>query len=199
MNVFENELEEFDLIIHNIFDFDVESVIKDCARLFSNNLFTAHLLDILNLNGKLQLNKQELLSTVGISSMPTSESDERAKAPMMHEEHLIEYASQLISSFWSSASTLSTLETGFDYLLKCGRLGIALIEAYMDKIQLTYMSELDGNKLFHIAFKLGLDDVAYQIGRVMQMRAFKQGMYGTALCWNVRIKDSSFGNILAEQ
>lgn len=33
----------------------------------------------------------------------------------------------------------------------------------------------------------------------MQMRAFKRGLYGTALSWNVRIKDSSFGNYLAEK
>ena len=52
MKQFEEELEEFDIIIHNIFDFDVENVIKDCVELFSNNLFSSHLMDILYLNGK---------------------------------------------------------------------------------------------------------------------------------------------------
>jgi len=33
----------------------------------------------------------------------------------------------------------------------------------------------------------------------MQMRALKKGRYGTALGWNVRIKDVHFGTVLAER
>ena len=65
MSRFEDELEEFDAIIYKIFDFDVDVVVKDCVQLFSNNLFSAHLLDILFLNGKLQLNKQEFTISAG--------------------------------------------------------------------------------------------------------------------------------------
>lgn len=208
--MFENDLDEFDSIIYNIFDFDVESVISECSNLFSNNLFTAHLLDILYLNGKLQLNKQEFSSTVGVTSSFSNDNDviplngAHQNADIVHEEHLVSYAGQLIMSTRLSASpSLSVYETAFDYLLKCVNLerqkGIDIIEAYIEKIPLTYMSEFEANKLFQMAYKLGLEDVAYSIGRVMQMRAFKSNNYGTALGWNVRIKDASFGNILAER
>ena len=209
MRIFEDELDEFDSIIYNIFDFDVESVIKDCADLFSNTLFTAHLLDILYLNGKLQLNKQEFSSTVGV--MPSFNNDDiiqlngaHQNADIVHEEHLVSYSTQLIMATRLSASpSLSMYETSFDYLLKCVNLerqkGTDIIEAYMEKIPLTYMSEFEANKLFQMAYKLGLEDIAYSIGRCMQMRAFKANNYGTALGWNVRIKDASFGNILAER
>ena len=207
--MFENDLDEFDSIIYNIFDFDVESVINDCTSLFSNNLFTAHLLDILYLNGKLQLNKQEFSSTVGVMSSFNNDdvvplNGAHQNADIVHEEHLVNYATQLIMSTRLSASaSLSIYETSFDYLLKCVNLerqkGIDIIEAYMEKIPLTSISEFEANKLFQIAYKLGLEDVAYSIGRCMQMRAFKANNYGTALGWNVRIKDASFGNILAER
>lgn len=62
MKQFENELDQFDTIIHNIFDFDVESVIRDCVEIFGNNMFSAHLMDILYLNGKLQLNKKGMFT-----------------------------------------------------------------------------------------------------------------------------------------
>lgn len=214
MRMFEDNLDEFDSIIYNIFDFDVESVISECTNLFSNNLFTAHLLDILYLNGKLQLNKQEFSSTVGVMSggfgNGTGDNDviplggSNQNADIVHEEHLVNYASQLIMSTRLSASpSLSIYETAFDYLLNCVNLerqkGIDIIEAYMEKIPLTYLSEVEANKLFQIAYKLGLEDIAYSIGRCMQMRAFKANNYGTALGWNVRIKDATFGNILAER
>ena len=211
MKQFEQELEEFDIIIHNIFDFDVENVIKDCVELFSNNLFSSHLMDILFLNGKLQLNKQELSLTVGVSSS-SSAFNKRAgiinsnqlnaseNAILLHAEHLEAYATQLLSAFWPTSS-LSMYQIGFDYLLKC-RLesnGPDLIEAYMEKIPLTSISELEANRLFHLAFEYNFHDLAFSIGRVMQTRAFRNEQYGTALGWNVRIKDLNFGTLLAER
>lgn len=196
MKQFEDYLDEFDAIIHNIFDFDVEAVIKDCVHLFSNNLFSAHLLDILYLNGKLQLNKQEFSN--GLNSVSLNNNENKN---LMHESHLSKYAVQLLSAC-SGASSLSLYQTAFDYLLKCRNLdtkGIDLIEAYMEKISLVYISEMDANKIFHIASQFGLHDLAFSIGRVMQTRALKRGLYGTALGWNVRIKDQSFGTILAEK
>ncbi|CAF0837173.1 unnamed protein product [Brachionus calyciflorus] len=190
MKVFENELDEFDAIILKIFDFDVDVIVNDCVRLFSNNFFSAHLLDILFLNGKLQMNKNDLTMF---------KSDKNSIA--IHEEHLIEYAVQILSAAWSNSS-LSLNQTAFDYLLKCSNLdrtGLELIETYLEKISLTNLSESNANKVFYLAFQNGLHDLAFSIGRVMQMRAFKRGMYGTALSWNVRIKDCSFGNYLAEK
>ena len=213
MKQFVQELEEFDIIIHNIFDFDVENVIKDCVELFSNNLFSCHLMDILFLNGKLQLNKQELSLTVGVSSVPSSSSFNKRSgiinsnqlnasenAILLHAEHLEAYATQLLSAFWPNSS-LSMYQIGFDYLLKC-RLennGPELIEAYMEKIPLTSISEFEACKLFHLAFEYNFHDLAFSIGRVMQTRAFRNEQYGTALGWNVRIKDLNFGTLLAER
>jgi hypothetical protein len=50
-----------------------------------------------------------------------------------------------------------------------------------------------------MAFNYGLHDLAFSIGRIMQTRAIKRGLYGIALGWNVRIKDSAFGTLLAEK
>jgi hypothetical protein len=69
----------------------------------------------------------------------------------------------------------------------------------MQRIPLTSISELDGCKVFNMAYQLGLHDLAFSIGRVMQMRALKRSMYGTALAWNCRIKDACFGNLLGEK
>jgi hypothetical protein len=206
MKQFENDLDEFDTIIHNIFDFDVESVIKDCVELFSNNLFSAHLMDILYLNGKLQLNKQELSMSVGLESNGMSRSVGNSNqhgsenANQLHEEHLSAYAAQLIDAF-GDASSLSLHQIAFDYLLKCklSKYSIDLIENYLEKIPLNQKSELEANKLFHFAFELNLHDLAFAIGRVMQIRALKKSQYGNALGWNIRIKDFSFGTILAEK
>lgn len=207
MRQFEQELEEFDLIIHNIFDFDVDNVIKDCVDLFANNLFSAHLMDILFLNGKLQINKQELSLTVGVSSGAGSLSNKRPgnmsaseNATLMHDEHLEAYATQLLAAFWPVGS-LSMYQIGFDYLskIRSDATGFELIEAYMEKIPLDYISEQEANKLFIMAFGFSFHDLAFSIGRVMQTRAFKRGQLGTALGWNVRIKDHNFGTLLAEK
>ena len=198
MKRFEDELTEFDAIIHNIFDFDVENVIKDCVQLFSNNLFSAHLLDILYLNGKLQLNKHDAAYSQG-GVVAKNDGD----ASMIHHQNLIEYGVQLVSSGWSS-SCLSLYQTAFDYWIRCRKLnetskGIELIESHMERIPLTYMSETEANKVFHMAYQYGLHDLAFSIGRIMQTRALKRGLYGIALGWNVKIKDPSFGTFLAEQ
>lgn len=204
MRQFEQELEEFDIIIHNIFDFDVENVIKDCVELFSNNLFSAHLMDILYLNGKLQLNKQELSLTVGVSTTlnnkrGNSNISATENASLLHDQHLEAYANQLLAAFWP-VNSLSLYQIGFDYLTKCrlDKNGSDLIEAYMEKIPLNDISEIEANKLFHLAFEYNFHDLAFSIGRIMQMRAFRKGKYGTALGWNVRIKDLNFGTLLAE-
>ena len=215
MKQFEQELEEFDIIIHNIFDFDVENVIKDCVELFSNNLFSSHLMDILYLNGKLQLNKQELSLTVGVSSSSSysasgglnkrgmtnsNQLNASENAILLHAEHLEAYATQLLAAFWPVGS-LSMYQIGFDYLLKCRleNCGPDLIEAYMEKIPLTNISEMEANRLFHLAFEYNFHDLAFSIGRTMQTRAFRNEQYGTALGWNVRIKDLNFGTLLAER
>ena len=200
MKRFEGELTEFDAIIHNIFDFDVENVIKDCVLLFSNNLFSAHLLDILYLNGKLQLNKHDLALQPGSSlKMDGAENN----ASMIHQQNLIEYGLQLVSS-GSLTSSLSLYQTGFDYLIRCRKSnennkGLELIETHLERIPLTYMSELEANQVFHMAYQYGLHDLAFSIGRIMQNRALKRSMYGTALGWNVKIKDPSFGTYLGER
>lgn len=200
MKQFENELDQFDTIIHNIFDFDVESVCKDCVELFSNNMFSAHLMDILYLNGKLQLNKKELSMTVGVESRSTFSGGESRDAKVLHEEHLSAYAGQLLEAFgWSSA--ISVYQISFDYLLKCQyeKYGMGLVESFMEKIPLEHISELEGNKVFQMAFEFGFHDLAFGVGRCMQMRALKKGRYGLALGWNVRIKDLHFGTVLAEK
>lgn len=204
MKQFENELDEFDTIIHNIFDFDVESVIKDCVEMNPMNIvFSAHLMDILYLNGKLQLNKKELSMTVGVESnshMAGSSGHGSENKTILHEEHLSAYATQLLKAFgWSSP--ISIYQISFDYLMKCriDKYGIQLIEEFMEKIQLKNISELEANKLFHLAYEFKFHDLAFGVGRCMQMRALKNGQYGTALGWNVRIKDTHFGTVLAEK
>ena len=200
MNQFENEFEEFDAIIHSIFDFEVGVVIKDCVDLFSNNMFSAHLLDILYLSGKLQLNKYDMAisSSMAFGNLNNNNNE---NSNFIHEQHLIEYSTQLLSACLSTNS-LSLYQTAFDYLIKCKNIevkGIELIEIYMEKLPLTYISEIAANKIFHVAFEYELHDLAFSIGRIMQVRAFKRGMYGTALGWNIRIKDASFGTFLAER
>lgn len=198
---FENDLNQFDSIIHNIFDFDVESVIKDCVDIFGNNMFSAHLMDILYLNGKLQLNKKELSMTVGVESSHMgigSSSHGSENATILHEEHLSAYAKQLLNAFgWSSS--ISIYQISFDYLYKCRieKYGLDLIEEFMEKIPLESISELEANKVFYMASEF--HDLAFGVGRCMQMRALKREMYGTALGWNVRIKDMHFGTVLAEK
>jgi len=203
MKQFEHELNQFDTIIHNIFDFDVESVIKDCVELFANNMFSAHLMDILYLNGKLQLNKKELSMAVGVESMNgggSSTVNGTENASILHEEHLSAYATQLLEAYgWSSP--ISIYQISFDYLLKCQyeKFGIGLMESFMEKIPLERISELEANKVYQLAFEFNFHDLAFGVGRCMQMRALKNGRYGTALGWNVRIKDVHFGTVLAEK
>jgi hypothetical protein len=202
MSRFENDFEEFDAIIHSIFDFDVDVVIKDCVSLFSNNLFSAHLLDILYLSGKLQLNKYDMANGGSSAFSLNSMNSCHGNSSFVHEQHLIEYSTQLLTACAASES-LSLYQTAFDYLIKCKNLevvrGLELIEMHMEKIPLTFMSETNASKLFHMAFEYDLHDLAFSIGRIMQTRALKRGMYGTALGWNVRIKDASFGTFLAER
>ena len=198
---FKDELDQFDVVIHNIFDFDVESVIRDCVQLFSNNMFSAHLMDILFLNGKLQLNKKELSMSVGVESNTMGSSVHGTEnAIILHEDHLATYATQLLDAFgWESP--ISIYQISFDYLLKCKieKYGVELIETFMEKISLDNISEFEGNKVYHLAFEFNFHDLAFGIGRCMQMRALKKALYGTALGWNIRIKDVHFGAILAEK
>lgn len=170
---FEGELDRFDKVIFKIFYYEVDVIFKDCVDLFpNNNLFSAHLLDILFLNGRLQDNE-------------------------IMEQHLIDYSIKLLNSSWATES-LSMYQIAFDYLIHC-KGGIEIIESYLERFPLTYISELEAKKLFDIAFKYGLHDLAFSIGRVMQTRAFKQDLFGTSLGWNVRIKDPVFGTALSER
>ena len=200
MNVFQNELDQFDAIIHSIFDFDVDVVINECVELLKNNLFSSHLLDILYLNGKLQLNKYELGASSSSNAFNTPNFTSE-NSHVIHEYHIMEYATQLLNAS-STSNSLSLYQTAFDYLLKCKNLevkGIELIETHLEKFDLTNFSETTVNKVFHLAFEYDLHDLAFSIGRIMQMTAFKLRRYGTALSWNIRIKDASFGTFLAER
>lgn len=118
---------------------------------------------------------------------------------LIHEHHLNEYARELIES---DLTSLSLFQTACEYLLVCKTIeprGSQVIEDYMQRIPLTNISEQDAYKVFIMAYKFGMHDLAFSIGRVMQMRAYKREMYGDALAWNVRIKDSCFGNLLGEK
>jgi hypothetical protein len=204
LKTFENDLTEFDLTIKSIFDFDISIVIKQCVQLFSNNLFSAHLLDILYLSGKLQLNKYDQFQMDSqYNDAAGGKSDQNDQlvenADLLHEQHLMEYGIQLLESYPIS---LSMYQTAFDYFIACRNLntkGIDLIETYIQSIPLTYVSELEANKIFLMSYQYGLHDLAFSIGRCMQTRAAKRGCLGTALAWNCKIKDPCFGNALAEK
>jgi hypothetical protein len=196
-----DQIDQFDEIIYRIFDFEIKQVVEKCEELFENNLFSAHLLNILYLNGKLQLNKHDLLTAAMEHPSETTEMS----LNRTHELNLSEYGQQLLK-FACSSSSLSLYETAFDYLVKCktpnhnDNYGIHVIEMNLELYPLTDISETDANRLFHIAaYEYGLHDLAFSIGRVMQKRAFDRCMYGTALSWNLRIKDSTFGTILADK
>ena len=99
---------------------------------------------------------------------------------------------------------MSLYQTGFDYWTRCRKLneknkGLELIETHLERIPLTHINEIEANKVFHMAYQYGLHDLAFSIGRIMQNRALKRGLYGVALGWNVKIKDPSFGTFLAEE
>ena len=133
--------------------------------------------------------------TVGVELSGPAAPHGSENANILHEEHLSAYAGQLIAAF-GPASSLSMHQIAFDYLLKCKLDANDLIEAYMEKIALTQMSEYEANMLCHLAFQYNFH-LTFSIGRIMQMRAYKRGMYGTALGWNVRNKDLNFGTLLA--
>lgn len=141
--------------------------------------------------------------TVGVESTSmncVTKGHGSENASILHEEHLSSYATQLMEAFgWSSS--ISMYQIAFDYLLKCQyeKYGIELVESFMEKIPLEYISEIEANKVFHLAFEFNFHDLAFGVGRCMQMRALNKGRYGTALSWNVRIKDLHFGTVLAEK
>lgn len=187
MREFEDDLNVFDLTIKSIFDFEIEIVIRECEQLFGNHLFTSHLLQLLYLSGKLEFRKTE-------NNSPMNEN----YLNFLHEHHLNEYGRELLDS---NISSLSLFEIATDYLLTVKNVepnGMQVIEWYMQHIPLTTISELVASKVYIKAYQLGLHDLAFSIGRIMQMRALKRGMLGDALCWNCKIKDACFGNLLGE-
>jgi hypothetical protein len=198
MRQYEETLTDFDTIIHNIFDFDVETVVNDCVSIFSNHFFTAHLLDILYMNGKLQLNKPPV-SQMSNEMITTN-------ASQIYQQHLYCYCEEL---FQASTSTFSLFETAIDYLLINNKnnnnkanieSNTRLIETCLQKYDIKNSNEFEINRIYNlVAFKLNLHDLAHSIGRTMQLRAFKRAQYGLALGWNLRIRDSSFGDILGDK
>ena len=145
---------------------------------------------------------KELSMTVGVESKGHMTSSDRGSenASILHEEHLSAYAAQLMAAFgWSSP--LAIYQIAFDYLLKCriDKYGVDLVQAFMEKMPLESISELEANKLYHLAYEFGFHDLAFGVGRCMQVRALRNALYGTALGWNVRIKDMHFGTVLAER
>jgi len=170
------ELDTLDFLIFSIFDFDIETVVNSSVDILSNKLFTAHFLDILYLNGKLQLNKD-----------PNYDS-----STQLYEENLADYGCSLLASS-------HTWLIGCDYLIRCFRNinGIDFIEAFIEKM--SFESENDALELFKNACKYDLQERAYSIGRVMEMRYLKISDYKSALNWCIKIKDPSFGTILAEK
>lgn len=166
-------------------------MVRESVQLLGNHLFTSHLLQLLNLSGKLEFNKNENSGAGVLSS---------GYLDLMHEHHLNEYGCELLES--DQVGSVSLVQTACDYLLMCKSLeprGLQVIEAYLERISLSDISELNAAKVFVMAYQLGLHDTAFSIGRVMQLRAFKRGMLGNALAWNCRIKDACFGNQLAEK
>merc|ERR1712127_522722 len=107
--------------------------------------------------------------TVGVESnghMVGSSGQGSENATIIHEEHLSAYATQLLTAFgWSSP--VSIYQISFDYLMKCRieKFGIQLIEEFMEKIPLKNISELEANKVFHLAFELNFHDLAFGVGR----------------------------------
>ena len=159
-------------------------------------------MNILYLNGKLQLNKQEFTNISSLSLADNNGTSSSDNASILHEQHLKSYAEQLIEAFEClDARNLSMYQIAFDYLTKCRieNRGILLIESYIEKIPLKYISELEANKLYHITYELNLHDLAFELGRNLQMRALKREQFGTALGWNIKIKDLGFGTLLAER
>ena len=122
-----------DKIIYNIFEFDIHEVIKDSSKLLNNQLFSAHLLDILYLNGKLQLN------------------NDRESANELYEQNLSDYGKSLFDykDLWL---------IGCDYLLQCHEYinGIDVIESYIQTIPIK--TEEEASNLFNIATKFGLQE-----------------------------------------
>ena len=131
INLFELTL--LDKIIYNIFEFDIHEVITDSSTLLKNQFFSAHLLDILYLNGKLQLN------------------NDRESANELYEQNLSDYGTSLLASpeLWL---------IGCDYLLQCQEYinGIEVIESHIQKLPIH--SEEEATNLFNIANKFGLQE-----------------------------------------
>jgi hypothetical protein len=167
-----DDLNVLDNIIFNIFDFDVENVVKECGELFSNNLLSSHLLDVLYLNGKLQMNK---------------ESIQREDILKVYERNLSEYGKSLLPypDLWLN---------GCEYLLKCYQhvSGIDIIAEHIEKMPID--SDDEGLKLFDVTLKFNLHEQAYSIGRVMQTRLFKSKNYESALDWCIKIKVCRLAN-----
>lgn len=123
MKAFESDFTSFDLTIKSIFDFDITVVIKECNQLFGNHLFSAHLLDILHLSGKLQLNRHDF-------ELATDNPD------LIHEQHLNDYAIQLLEA---NPMSLSMCQTASEYLLKCRTLDTKGTTTYFFYYQFTYI------------------------------------------------------------
>ena len=132
------ELDTLDFLIFSIFDFDIETVVNSSVDILSNKLFTAHFLDILYLNGKLQLNKD-----------PNYDS-----STQLYEENLADYGCSLLASS-------HTWLIGCDYLIRCFRNinGIDFIEAFIEKM--SFESENDALELFKNACKYDLQERGY--------------------------------------
>lgn len=171
MKLYEDKLDLLDTIIYHIFDFDIINVVKQSHDLFLNNLFGTHFLDILYLNGKLQLN----------SNIETTR---------LYEQYLCDYGCSLLTKqFWLSA---------FVYLTRCNRTmkGIHFIEAFIERFYLE--NEQEAHEMYDICQKYNLQQQALSIGRFMEMRYFKETNYEQALNWCIKIKDASFGTYLVD-
>ncbi len=132
------DLALLDRIIYNIFEFDIHEVIKDSSCLIKNQLFSAHLLDILYLNGKLQLN------------------NDRESANELYEQNISDYGTSLLANpdLWL---------IGCDYLLQCQEFinGIEVIESHIQKISIN--NEEEALNLFNISNKFGLQEQGMRI------------------------------------
>lgn len=142
-------------------------MVNDSSEYFKNNIFSSHLLDILFLNGKLQLNNESKYADYN--------------PIQLYEQHLADYATSLLGykHLWT---------IGFDYLLECQQYinGIDIIVSYIETIPIN--NEAEANNLFNIAVKFGLQDQAYSIGRIIQMRLLRNGEYENSLNWCLKIK-----------
>lgn len=168
-----DSLTSLDSVLLGIIELDIPEVIRELCLTLDNFWFPAHLLDLIQHSGVMNVESRNISLSSGL-----------------REYLLLDYATSLMShkSLW---------QLGVVYFDHCPVQGRQRLEALLERVELT--SDYKAGKVIQMASDRGLHSVVATTCKVMGVKCLNRMDPGSAMAWALRSQDAKFTTFLADK